>query len=156
MIFLLCSPAMDKLWLMEIQQTGKHHYRVLPQNISSFILYFSYHLFINPPLTSSTSWRMHFLSTSTDRETWLYTLMEWIYCSIGQIVFCKVSSCFFKCFFKTLVQEVEKEHRLHLFDFSPVWIFKWLLKLAAWEDEKSHWLHFFDFSPLCIFKCFLK
>ena len=49
MIFLLSSPAMDKLWLMEIQQTGKHHYRVLPQNISfiwsSFILYFSHHLF---------------------------------------------------------------------------------------------------------------
>ena len=32
MIFLLSSRAMDKLWLMEIQQTGKRHYSVLPHS----------------------------------------------------------------------------------------------------------------------------
>ena len=71
MIFLLSSPAMDKLWLMEIQQTGKHHYKVLPQNIFHiiffFILYILYHSFINPTVTSSTNWRIH--QQSTDPQT---------------------------------------------------------------------------------------
>ena len=26
----------------------------------------------------------------------------------------------------------------------------------ASADAKSHWLHLFDFSPLCVFKCVLK
>ena len=32
--------------------------------------------------------------------------------------------------------------------------FKTLLKLNGWEHVKLHWLHLFEFSPLCIFKCF--
>ena len=31
-----------------------------------------------------------------------------------------------------------------------------LVRLSARVDAKSHWLHLFDFSPLCIFKCLLK
>ena len=31
-----------------------------------------------------------------------------------------------------------------------------ILNLPASEDTKSHRLHLFDFSPLCIFKCVLK
>ena len=47
-------------------------------------------------------------------------------------------------------------HGLHLFDFSPLWIFKcWLKKLGS-KQAKLHWLHLFDFSPLCVFKCRLK
>ena len=63
---------------------------------------------------------------------------------------------------------------LHLFDFSPLYVFKCLLKWTGTEDSYSivtmlalfrffstvealsHWLHLFDFSPLCIFKCVLK
>ena len=26
----------------------------------------------------------------------------------------------------------------------------------TWEEVYLHWLHLFDFSPLCIFKCFFK
>ena len=31
-----------------------------------------------------------------------------------------------------------------------------VLKLPCGEDAKSHRLHLFDFSPLCVFKCVLK
>ena len=40
--------------------------------------------------------------------------------------------------------------------FFPVWVLKCLLTLLARENVESHWLHLFDFSPLCIFKCLLK
>ena len=42
---------------------------------------------------------------------------------------------------------------LHLFDFSPLCVFKCFLKVTAWIDAKSHWLHLFEFSPLCVLKC---
>ena len=31
-----------------------------------------------------------------------------------------------------------------------------LLKELEAEQANSHWLHLFDFSPLCVFKCVLK
>ena len=66
---------------------------------------------------------------------------------------------------------------VHLFDFTPLCVFKYflegsarkdayvtfslcvfkcLIKLPALEDAKSHWLRLFDCSLLCIFKCCLK
>ena len=48
------------------------------------------------------------------------------------------------------------ENWFHLFDFSPLCIFKWRFKLPAWTDAKLLWLHWFDFSPLCVFKCIFK
>ena len=36
------------------------------------------------------------------------------------------------------------------------WVFKCVLKLPGWKEIKLHWLHLFDFSPLWVFKCFLK
>ena len=39
--------------------------------------------------------------------------------------------------------------------FSAVCI-RCVLKLPCGEDAKSHRLHLFDFSPLCVFKCVLK
>ena len=45
---------------------------------------------------------------------------------------------------------------LHLFDFSPLCVFKCVFKLPVVEDAKSHWLHLFSFSALCVFKCVLK
>ena len=42
-------------------------------------------------------------------------------------------------------------HWLHLFDLSPLCVFKCLLKLYAFEDAMSHWLHLFSFSPMCLF-----
>ena len=30
---------------------------------------------------------------------------------------------------------------VHLFDFSPLCVFKWVLKWLACEDAQSHWLH---------------
>ena len=75
----------------------------------------------------------------------------------------------------------EKRHShillVHLFDFTPLCVFKYflegsarkdayvtfslcvfkcLIKLPALEDAKSHWLRLFDCSLLCIFKCCLK
>ena len=80
--------------------------------------------------------------------------------------------------YRLLASENEKSHWLHLldfpnvskshlFDFSPLCVFKCFLELLASENTKSHWLHLFNFpnvwksslshfSPLCIFKCFLK
>ena len=49
-----------------------------------------------------------------------------------------------------------KSHWLHLFDFSPLRVFKCILKVLAREDAKSHWLHLLDFSLLWFFKCVLK
>ena len=46
-----------------------------------------------------------------------------------------------------------KSYWLHLFDFSPLCVFKCFLKETAWIDAKSHWLHLFEFSPLCVLKC---
>ena len=60
------------------------------------------------------------------------------------------------CLLKELWTEQAKLHWLHLFDFSPLCVFKCLLKLPACEDAKSHWLHLLDFSPMCVFKCALK
>ena len=37
-------------------------------------------------------------------------------------------------------------------DFSPLCDFKCILKLAGQVDAKLHWLHLFDLSPLCLFK----
>ena len=34
---------------------------------------------------------------------------------------------------------------MHLFDFSPLCVFKRLLRLLARENAESHWLHLFDF-----------
>ena len=34
-----------------------------------------------------------------------------------------------------IAREDAKSHKLHLFDFSPLWIFKCVLKLLAWEDS---------------------
>ena len=41
-----------------------------------------------------------------------------------------------------------REHWLHLFDFSPLCVFKCVFKLSAREEAYSHWLHLFDFSPV--------
>ena len=88
--------------------------------------------------------------------------------------------CIFKWFFKATAQTDENSHRLHLYDFSPKWVFKCFLKSPAWidaklqmlafvrfffncllklsasTDAKSHWLHLNDFSPEIVFRCFLK
>ena len=40
--------------------------------------------------------------------------------------------------------------------FTEVCLFICLLKELGSEQVKSHWLHLFDFSPLCVFKCVLK
>ena len=45
---------------------------------------------------------------------------------------------------------------MHLFDFSPMCIFKCVFKLLALADAKAHWLHLFDFSSLCPCTCVLK
>ena len=43
-------------------------------------------------------------------------------------------------------------------NFSPFYmcLFICLSKELRAEQAKSHWLHLFDFSPLCLFKCLLK
>ena len=45
---------------------------------------------------------------------------------------------------------------LHLFDFSPLYVYKCVLKSPASEEAYSHWLHLFDLIPLCLFMCPLK
>ena len=45
---------------------------------------------------------------------------------------------------------------LHLFDLSPLCVFKCSLKLPVWKDSKVHWLHLFDFSPLWVLRCWLE
>ena len=57
---------------------------------------------------------------------------------------------------KLLACEEAESHCLHLFNFSPLCVFKCVLKLLAWEDTESHWLHLLDFSFQCIFKCIHK
>ena len=42
-------------------------------------------------------------------------------------------------------------HWLHLFDFSPVCVFKCLPKSPACEDAKSHVLQLFDLMTLSVF-----
>ena len=83
----------------------------------------------------------------------------------GQIVslqVCKVtlvtfvwlfSSVFFKCVLKWHDQEDAKSHKLHLFDFSPLYFFKGLLKLPAREKAYSHWLHFLAFLHSTVVDC---
>ena len=41
---------------------------------------------------------------------------------------------------------VKRSHWLHLFDFSPLCVFKCVLKCSLREEAKSHWLHLFNFS----------
>ena len=62
----------------------------------------------------------------------------------------------FKCVLKLPSQEDALSHCLHLFDFSLLCVIKCVLKALAWTDAKSHWLHLLDFSPLCIFKRVIK
>ena len=40
--------------------------------------------------------------------------------------------------------------------YTGLCLFICLLKELGAEQAKSHWLHLFDFSPLCVFKCLLK
>ena len=40
--------------------------------------------------------------------------------------------------------------------YTGLCLFICLLKELGSEQAKSHWLHLFDFSPLCVFKCVLK
>ena len=42
--------------------------------------------------------------------------------------------CLFICLLKELGSEQAKSHWLHLFDFSPLCVFKWVLKLPAQEE----------------------
>ena len=70
-------------------------------------------------------------------------------------------SCFYLFMFLTALKHCAilkpvQFHWSHLFDFSPLCVFKCLFKAFAQEDAKSHWLHLLNFSPLCIFKCLLK
>ena len=55
-----------------------------------------------------------------------------------------------------VMRKKTKSHWLHLFDFSPLCVFKCWLKDLGSEQAKSHWLHLFDFSSLCVFKCIIK
>ena len=64
--------------------------------------------------------------------------------------------CVFKCLLNSHASEDAKSHWLHWFYFSPLCVFKCVLKWPAWQEAKLHWLHLFDFSPLCVFKCLLK
>ena len=64
--------------------------------------------------------------------------------------------CVFKCLLKELGSEQQNSHWLHLFDFSPLCVNKCVLKWCVREKADSHWLHLWGFSPLCIFKCILK
>ena len=41
---------------------------------------------------------------------------------------------------------------LHLFDLSPLCVFKCVLKLPVWKDSKVHWLHLFHFFSTVGFK----
>ena len=45
---------------------------------------------------------------------------------------------------------------IHLFDFSPLWVFKCFLRFSAWANSKTYWVHLFGFSPLCTNKRFLR
>ena len=42
------------------------------------------------------------------------------------------------------------------FSHTDLCLFVCLLKELGSEHAKSQWLHLFDFSPLCVFKCALK
>ena len=63
------------------------------------------------------------------------------------------SSVFFKCVLKWHDREDAKSHKLHLFDFSPLYFFKGLLKLPAREKAYSHWLHFLAFLHSTVVDC---
>ena len=49
-------------------------------------------------------------------------------------LFLSWSLCVIKCLFKTLVPEETKLQWLHLYDFSPVCVFKWVLKMLVCVD----------------------
>ena len=59
-------------------------------------------------------------------------------------------------FFKTSTREEAKSHWLHLYDFSPEWVFKCTLKLLAQTKTELHWLYLKDLSPEWLFKCALN
>ena len=64
--------------------------------------------------------------------------------------------CVFKWVLKSPARVDAKSHWLHLFVFSPLCVFKWILNWPAWCDAYLHWLHLLSFFPMCIFKCVTK
>ena len=62
----------------------------------------------------------------------LVKLLRWTINSMrGASLVYFFSLCLFKCFLKELGSEHANSHWLHLFDFSPLWIFKCVFKALA-------------------------
>ena len=70
----------------------------------------------------------------------------------------KTLLCVFKWFLKLPAPKDAWSHWLHLLTFlrSSTVGFRMYPLSAGQVDTKLHWLHLFDFSPLCVFKCILK
>ena len=75
---------------------------------------------------------------------------------IGCICLNFFSVCFHICVLKVPARVDAYSHWLHLFEFSPLWSFKWVYNTTAQEDGILRWLHTFYFYLLCIFKWFFK
>ena len=81
--------------------------------------------------------------------------LKWDVIKVSLIAFA-YSMCVFICVLKVPARLDAYSHWLHLFEFSPLWSFKWVYKTTAQEDGILRWLHMFCFYPLCIFKWLFK
>ena len=83
--------------------------------------------------------------------------LKWDVIKVSLVAFVSsYSMCVFICVLKVPARVDAYSHWLHLFEFSPLWSFKWVYKTTAQEDGILRWLHMFCFYPLCIFKWLFK
>ena len=84
--------------------------------------------------------------------------LKWDVIKVSLVAFVwSYSLCIFICVLKVPVRVDAYSHWLHLFEFSPLWSFKWVYyKTTAQEDGMLRWLQMFCFYPLCIFKWLFK
>ena len=108
---------------------------------------YAFQRFITSTIFSFLHWSvpLHmFLKELVSEQANLHWLHFLDFFSTVHFWMCPQRACFRRCIV-TLVA----------FAFT-VCVFKCVLKLPGWEDAKSQRLHLFDFSPLCIFKCIFK
>ena len=72
--------------------------------------------------------------------------LKWDVIKVSLIAFVSsYSMCVFICVLKVPARLDAYSHWLHLFEFSPLWSFKWVYKTTAQEDGILRWLHMFCF-----------
>ena len=72
--------------------------------------------------------------------------LKWDVIKVSLVAFVwSYSLCVFICVIKVPARVDAYSHWLHLFEFSPLWSFKWVYKTTAQEDGMLRWLHMFCF-----------